>query len=69
MKSKSWCSPGQLVDHSNGANFDAQRSAGADEVEIARKNMPSLNGDPEFEAIIAEYEEHFPLKQKQDQSD
>ena len=28
--------------------------------------MPSLNGDPEFEAIIAEYEERIPLKEEQD---
>jgi len=38
-------------------------------VEAARKKMPSLNGDPEFEAIIAEYEKRYPLKEEQDPSD
>ena len=36
------------------------------EVEKLRKELPSLNGDPEFEAIIAEFEERIPLKEEQD---
>jgi hypothetical protein len=31
--------------------------------------MPSLNGDPEFEAILAEYEKRITMKEEQDQSD
>ena len=60
----------QLIFAPRGRRFsELDVNPSAEKVEFARKEIPSLNGDPEFEAIIAEYERRFPLKEEQDQSD